>query len=217
MAKVVQVGVIGAMQRAHPALTQLWLQWTGIPDFEWASFGLSRPEHGSNPASVVDLAAKPRYEQTRKMFCDQLGLAEDARERLKSSIYLQAKHPGHAAFWEALRKRELTEVDGPMEWWWRLLVLRLKGVQRASKLLIQATLGDELDHGIISFDNPSLKPTGRSATDVIDGNYAQPERVVVAFRVKRNAAHEGLAFPFDDASFKARFVSKLVELAVSRV
>ena len=217
MQKAVQIGIIGGMQRSHPALTQLWLQWTGIPDLESARFDLSLPEHGSNPATMVRLAAKSQYETTRTQFCDVLGLPEKAPERGRADVYLRAKHPGHSSFWGALRKRELEEVDGPIEWWWRLLVLRYKGIGRASRALIRETLGDELDHGVISFENPSLNPTGRKASELlVDGSYVQPKRVVVAFRIKRTAPHEGLAFSLEDASFKARFVSKLVGLAVSR-
>jgi hypothetical protein len=193
------------------------LQWTGIPDLDWATFDLSQPEYGSNPSSFVRLAAKARYETTRTQLCDTLGLPEKAPERGKADIYLPAKHPGHSSFWKALRKRELEEVDGPMEWWWRLLILRYRGIARASRALIRETLGDELDHGIISFDNPSLESVGRTATELlVDGNYVQPKRVVVAFRIKRSAPHEGLAFSLEDASFKARFVSKLIGLAVAR-
>lgn len=204
------------MQRAHPALTQLWLQWTGVPDLEWATFNLTPPENGSNPATLINLAAKLRYEETQSTFCDLLRLPEKAPERRQSSIYLRGKHPGHSAFWSAMKARELTEVDGPIEWWWRLLVLRHQGIERASRTLIREALSDDLDSGVIAFDNPSLKNAGRMARDIIDGGYRQPTRVLVAFRARRDSPHEGLAFSLADASFRARFVSKLIELAVSR-
>lgn len=205
------------MQRAHPALTQLWLQWTGIPNLEWATFDLSAPEHGANPATFIRLAAKARYADTQSQLCDALRLPQDARERQRADVYLRGKHPGHGAFWAALKKRELEEVDGPIEWWWRLLVLRYRGVAKASRALIRETIGDDLDHGVISLDNPSLNQSAKTVDGLlVEDKYIQPKSVVVAFRVKKSARHEGLAFSLEDGRFKARFVSKLIGLAVSR-
>jgi MoxR-like ATPase len=143
---------------------------------------------------------------------------EEAVERRKMPIYLGANYPHHAIFWSAMKRRELAEVDGPLEWWWRLLVLRYRGIQRASQALIRAAISDEpiLDKGIIVLTNPSLKEEGRYAKKLIDGSYKQPTHVMVTLRVSREAKHEGLAFALDDASFRARFISKMIDLAVIR-
>ena len=216
--KVVQLGVIGAMQRAHPALTQLWLQWTGIPDLDRATFDMVRPDDGRQPATSVQLLARPRVQETWTRFCDVMGVAPDATERRKMPIYLGPKTPSHAIFWSAMKHRELSDVDGPLEWWWRLLVLRYQGVQRASQALIRATIGDEpaLDKGLIVLTNPALKEEGRFAKNLIEGGYKQPTHVVVTLRTSRDARHEGLAFSLAEVSFRARFISKMIDLAVTR-
>jgi hypothetical protein len=219
MENSVQVGVIGAMQRAHPALTQLWLQWTGVPNLDHAQFNMVRAERGSNPSSSVKLAARSGIKQTWKAFCDLLGLPEDAPERRQMPIYLAGQADAHSAFWTALRRRELEEVDGPVEWWWRLMVMRYRGIQRASQILIQETLGDEalLDKGLISFRNPTMNRTGHRSEKLLAADYRQPTHVVVSLRVKRSTRHEGLAFSLSEDRFRGSFVSKLIELAVARV
>lgn len=216
--KVVQLGVIGAMQRAHPALTQLWLQWTGIPDLDRASFEMTRTDDGPHPATNVQLLARPRVQETWRLFCDTLGIVDGAVERRKMPIYLGFKAPHHAVFWSAMKRRELNDVDGPLEWWWRLLVLRYRSIQRASQALIRSAIADEpaLDKGIIVLTNPSLKEEGRYAKKLIDGVYKQPTHVVVTMRCSREARHEGLAFSLSEATFRARFISKMIDLAVSR-
>lgn len=217
--KVIQIGVVGAMQRAHPALTQLWLQWTGVAGLEWATFDMVRPEYGSNPATQVKLKATRGVTETWQTFCDLLSLPEKAPERQRMPIYLDARAPAHPAFWAALRRRELEEVDGPIEFWWRLLVLRYKSIQLASQILIREAIGEDqlLDRGIVGFNNPSLNREGRSSDKLlVAGTYSQPTHVVVSLRVKRTAKQQGLVFSFEDSNFKARFVSKLIDLAVSR-
>ncbi len=215
--KIVQVGVIGAMQRAHPALTQLWLQWTGIPDLDRATFEMRKADDGPI-ATQVQLLARPRVQETWRQFCDVLGVPPNADERRQMPIYLGARAPQHGVFWTAMKHRELTEVDGPLEWWWRLLILRYRGIQRASQTLIRAAIGDEpaLDKGLVTFPNPSLREEGRYAKHLIDGSYKQPTHVVVVLRTNQAARHEGLAFSLGDASFRARFISKMIDLAVIR-
>jgi hypothetical protein len=118
----------------------------------------------------------------------------------------------------AMRKRELEEVDGPIEWWWWLAVMRYRGIRKASEILISETIDDKiLNGGLISFRNPSLKEGTKShySRSILEGPYRQPTELVVSLKVKRSAKHEGLAFSFSDAKFKGRFVSRLIELAVS--
>ena len=217
--KVIQIGVVGAMQRAHPALTQLWLQWTGIPGLDHATFDIAKPEFGSNPATQVQMPARKGLTHTWQGFCDLLGLDENAPERRRMPINLPPRSGAHLAFWDALKKREMTEVDGPLEWWWRLMVLRFKSVNLASQILIREVIGDEslLSDGLVNFTNPSLRREGRTAKDLfVADHYEQPTHMTVSVRVKRSAKYEGLAFSLDDASFKSSLVSKLIDLAVAR-
>lgn len=221
MDKVVQIGVVGAMQRAHPALTQLWLQWTGVPNLEWATFNMGRAEQGSMPVTNVDLSAKFGAQETWTQFGDVLGLPEDCPERRRMPIHLGSRAPFHKTFWEAMKRREMEEVDGPIEWWWRLMVLRYKGAKQASAALIRTTIGDDkiLNNALVSFQNPSLKAGHRASRGrypILIGPYRQPTHLIVSLRVKRGAAHQGLAFAFSDATFRGRFVSRLIDLAVSR-
>lgn len=206
------------MQRAHPALTQLWMRWTGIPGLDRATFDMTRSEEGPQPATHIHLSPRRDVQIAWKMLCDSMGLPEDAPERRKMPIYLPARGPQHLAFWANMKHRELTEVDGPLEWWWRLMVMRFRGVQRASKALIAQAIVDEpeLDRAVVSFRNPSLGEEGMRAKHIIVTGYRQPTHVVVSLRTKRSSRHEGLAFSLDDATFRGRFISALVDLAVTR-
>ena len=213
----IQLGVIGAMQRAHPGLTQLWLQWSGIPNLEWAAFDLVRPEVGHNPASQIKLSARKGLTYTWSDLCDTMSVPDDGSERRKMPIYLPSRHPGHSAFWGAMRKRELEEVDGPLEWWWQLMVLRFKGIQAASKALISEVLGEEesaLMRGTVHLRNPSLNEGEKTAIKLARNSYRQPTHIVVSTRSKRSDRHDALAFSLSDATFKGRFVAALIDLAI---
>lgn len=218
MENTVQLGVIGAMQRSHPALTRLWLQWTGVPGLERAAFDMVRPEEGTNPSTQIKLAAQSGVYQTWERLCDTLGMPQDAPERRSMPIHLRAKDKSHSSFWGAMKKRELEEVDGPIEWWWRLMVLRYRGVQKASKVLIREAIGDHgaLDSGVIHFNNPTLIAPDKPDDPIINGQYIQPTHVTVSFRVKWDETVEGLAFDLNDTSFKGRFLSRLIDLATLR-
>jgi len=217
--RFVQVGIIGAMQRAHPALTQLWLRWTGIPGLDLATFDWSRSERGTLPASQIKLKATASLTTAWSGLCDALGLAPDAEERRRMPIYIPTKSGAHAAFWTAMQKRELTEVDGPLEWWWHLAVLRSGGPQLATKALLPMVFGDDpiFDGAIMSFTNPSLKTAGRTADQVIEnGQYTRPTHLVVTQRVSKKSKHEGLAVSLDDDTIRARLTRSLLDLAVFR-
>ena len=214
-----QLGVIGAMQRAHPALTQLWLRWTGIPDLERAEFRISRPEEHGPPDTSIWLAPKAGIQAGWSALCDSMALPADAPERRSMPIRVTANSTAHSAFWAAMRQREMTEVDGPLEWWWRLLVLRNRDLKRASKKLAVSVFGEEtfFDQCVITLENPSLKKEGRRIDEIINGGYTRPARLLVTRSVTSKAKKEGLAFSLDDDKLRAHFTSHLIRLATTRM
>jgi hypothetical protein len=216
--KTVQIGIVGAMQRAHPALTQLWLKWTGVPDLHQAAFDTVRALEGPRPATQVALAPTLHYEQTQEKFCDLLGAAPDAPERRFSNIHLVHKSPMHRAFWSSLKTRELANVSGPLEWWWRLLVLRLRSVRLASRVLLRNVFDDDpfFDFAVLRFENPTLKGEGRRVEEIIGSAYEQPIKMVVSINAAQAARYEGLAFDLTADKLKSRLVPALVDLAISR-
>jgi hypothetical protein len=216
----IQVGTIGAMQRAHPALSQLWLRWTGIPDLDMAEFGTSRSEEHGVPDSSILLNARAimsRPEGWAKL-CDVLGFPEDSTERQTMPIRVLAKSPAHSTFWAAMKHREMAEVDGPLEWWWRLAVLRNRGLKTASKKLLVTVFGEDplFDSAIASFENPSLNKEGRRAEEVIGKSYKPPTALLVTRSTSSKAKSQGLAFALTDDTLRARVTSSLIDLATSR-
>lgn len=215
--RTVQISVIGAMQRAHPALTELWLQWTGVPDLEHATFDVVRAEEGTRrPATQVMLRPTARAEVTRARLCDLLGLPEGAPERRLMPVHLTGGSEAHGRFWANLRRYEMEQVDGPLEWWWRLCVLRCRGVRAASRSLLTALFGDEpaFDHAVLRLVNQSLRASSTRASGMVDGRYVQPTHVQVTLRVSRKSRHEGLALALADDKLKSRFVTTLIDHAV---
>ncbi len=221
MKKVVQLGVIGAMQRACPALTQLWLDWTGVPGLSAAVFNLSRAQEAKqrNRVTLVEIPASTGAEVTRDRFCDQLGVAPDGTERRTMPIYLAHDSPTHRHWWVSLRNREMTEVDGPLEWWWQLHVLRSRGIRAASAHMIARLFPDhdELKDGVIGFVNPTIKGIGSTSRELLVGQYQQPTHLTISLRAKVRAKVQGLEFSLADGRLKARFVSGLLDLAVSQI
>lgn len=214
-----QLAIIGAMQRSHPALTQLWLRWTGIPDLEHATFGLMRAEEGGPPDTSVTLPPKPGIQVGWSAFCDAMGLPEDATERRSMPIRITAKDQAHQTFWAAMYKREMNDVDGPLEWWWRLLVLRNRGIARASKKLAIAVFGEDaiFNDCVLSLENKSLLKEGRRAEDILDNGYRRPTRLLITRSVSQKAQREGLAFSLDDDKLRALFTTQLISLATTKM
>ena len=216
-AEEIQLGAIGAMQRAHPALTETWLRWTGIPDLEFAEFNYTRSEEGISSTQVM-IAPRPRLSETIRHLCDGLGLDEKSPERERHPIFLANNHPGHNAFWQFVFKRDRNEVDGPLEFWWRFLVLRRRSLHQASKLLTHALFGDEpfFDRAVVSFKGSSLGPVGRRSADILIGPYQGPTSMVVTHPVIRKAKIEGLAFDLSHGTFKSHLTATLQDLAIRR-
>ena len=214
-----QLAVIGAMQRSHPALTQLWLRWTAIPDLEQATFGLMRAEEGGPPDTSVTLPPKPGILVGWTAFCDTMGLPPDSLERRSMPMRIAAKEAAHGAFWDAMLQRELNDVDGPLDWWWRLLVLRNRSIKRASKKLATATFGEDqlFDGCILSLENTSLAKEGRRADDLLVNGYRRPSRLLVTRSVTGKSQREGLAFSLDDDKLRAHFTVQLIGLATTRM
>lgn len=215
----VQVGVVGAMQRAHPALTQLWLRWTGIPDLDAAEFGLMRAEEHGPPDTSIWLKPKPGVQVGWSALCDVLGFSPEAPERRSMPIRLTMKSPAHNTFWQAMKNREMNDVDGPLEWWWRLLILRNRSVKRASRKLAIAVFGEDdlFNNCVLSFDNPSLLKEGRRSHELVPGGYSRPTRLLVCRAVHSKAKREGLAFSLDDDKLRAHLTAQLIELSTVRM
>lgn len=216
--RLIQLSVIGAMQRSNPALTQLWLQWTGIRYLDLASFDTVRPDEPGPSGTQITLAPKLDAREGWDALCDSLGIGADAQERRTMPIRLDAKHTGHSAFWQHMKERELTVVDGPLEWWWRLLVLRQRGIRRASRLLATRVFGDDpfCRAAILSFDNPSLAKEGRRALDICT-SYKSPQAVVLSVPVSKGSKREALAFSLSDAKLRAHLTSSVIDLATTRL
>lgn len=212
----VQLGVIGAMQRAHPALTQLWLQWTGIPDLPETEFRLSRAEERGPADTTVLLPAKPGIQAGWTKLCDTMGLPVEAAERRSMPMRLLATSPCHAAFWHAMRQREMTEVDGPLEWWWRLLVLRTRDLKRASRKLAVSVFGEDqfFDNCVLYITNPSISKEGRRADNLITKSYATPTHITITRSVNSKSKTEGLAWPLNDDKLRSHFTSHLIGLSI---
>jgi len=213
----VQIGVVGAMQRAHPALTELWLQWTGVPHLERCTFDLRRDEKNV-PVTSVKIPALLAT-STWPAFCDLLQAEEDSNERNQMPVELTAKNPAHDTFWSALRRRERDEVDGPLEWWWHLMQLRYKGIHKASRALLHELTDDRdvLFRGLVHFVNPSLQPGHRARQILRSGTYRQPTHMNVVLRAPRKSAVEGFTFDLANAPFKGKVVSTLLNLSTARL
>jgi hypothetical protein len=134
-------------------------------------------------------------------------------------IRITAKEAAHEVFWDAMLQRELNEVDGPLEWWWRLLVLRNRSIKRASKKLAIAVFGEDqlFDGCILSLENKSLAKEGRRAEDLLVDGYRRPSRLLVTRSVTSKSQREGLAFSLDDDKLRAHFTVQLIGLATTRM
>jgi hypothetical protein len=215
MSRYIQIGVIGAMQRAHPALTQLWCQWTGLPGMANVAFNLSPAKHG--PATLISVPSGTEAKASWAALSDLCALPADAPQRRQMPMAFAARDPAHGAFWQALKQREMQGVDGPLEWWWRLLILRCGGLNRASRVLSRIAIGSEpeLDHALVYFENPSLSPQAKNVQELlVTKRYSQPTKLVLVFNKQSHEKHSSLAFTLSDATFKARLVSGLIDLAV---
>lgn len=215
-----QVAVIGAMQRAHPALTQLWLRWTGIPDLADAEFRVSRSEHeDAAPETSVMLPPRAGIQVGWNQLCDVMALPSDAEERRTMPIRIRSNSMAHQSFWESMKKRELTEVDGPLEWWWRLMILRNRSIKRASKKLLSAVFGEDpiFEGAILSIVNPSILKEGRRSTDIVPGQYKRPTDIIVSKSVDAKSKYEGLSFSLSDDKLLGHFTTHLLHLATTRM
>ena len=205
------------MQRCHPALTALWLQWTGIPDLERSEFGIGRSEDGV-PATAIRLGNSKRVMRTWALLADVLGAEPDAAVRRQNPLHLPKNDIGHATFWHWAKNRDSEVADSPLEWWWNLLILRRGGLKAASSVLLNQAIGDDefFDNAIVSFQNPTLQIQGRTAAVLLPGKYSSPTSMLVTKPVSRKSRTEGLAFDLSDAKFKVRLTTSLIDLAVIR-
>lgn len=186
-----------------------------MPGIADASFNLSPSKKG--PITLVSIPAGADAKITWGALSDLCALPADAPQRRQMPLTFSARDPAHAAFWQALKRREMTERDGPLEWWWRLLIIRCGGIGRASRALIRSAIGSdqELDRALVHFDNPSLNTAAKSKRDLLVAKeYLQPTKIVLVFNKQEPSRHSSLAFPLSNDTFKARLISGLIDLAV---
>ncbi len=209
----IQIGVVGAMQRSHPALTQLWLRSQGIPGLEYCSFNMTRDDQSPNPMTRIELAAiENQLAQLRAGLCDILGYAEDHVNQRSREVMVGADEEGHQNFWRYVKNREMTVVDGPLEFWWHLLVMRRRGIDRASKVLLR-TLAPQLARGRVSWKGV-LKP-GSHAGAICKKQYEHPTALVVSFASHAEAQFDTVELDLLNLKFKAKVCQTLMELAIS--
>lgn len=212
--KTIQAGVVGAMQRSHPALSQLWLKSLGIPGIEFCKFNSMRDDVGHIPMTVIELAPiEGKLGQMRQDLCDVLGYPEDHDNRRSSRVMVTHDEEAHQHFWRYARDRELDDVDGPLEFWWELLVIRCRGIKAASRALL-GVIAPDLARGRVSFD--SCLKTGTSAKSIVPKEgYSHPEQVRVTFPELKNTQYNTVELDLQDLKFKATLVRTLIELAIS--
>jgi hypothetical protein len=116
-------------------------------------------------------------------------------------------------------RREMQDVDGPLEWWWRLLVLRNRGIKRASKKLATAVFGEDaiFNDCVLSLENSSLLKEGRRAEEILANGYRRPTRLLITRSVSLKSQREGLAFSLDDDKLRALFTTQLIGLATTKM
>ena len=213
----IQIGVIGAMQRAHPALTQLWLSWAGSHNLAHAKFELVRSETSDMPDTAVHFSTQGGLQDAITDFCDLCGFEPDDPARDRHPIRLEYGSDRHKVFWEAMIRREFSELESPLEWWWQLLVLRYRGVKPASKILISQAISADIDSGLLSF-SPPLGQGPRMKDIITSESYCQPTSAIVSFKArKKDQQFDAISFSFEDEKFKHSFIRTLVMLASARL
>lgn len=175
------ISIIGALQRSAPQLTSLWLEWTGIPNFELCTFEVAkggtavRPSQGaesdhghgpSGPLTTIILPAGIDAAVTWKSIYDVLLFKKRDRAETKA-IHIPYRSNAHEAFWDYCEKRELGEVHGPLEWWWALAILRHRGLSAVSALLLEKLGLNEPEFAgfVVSWVNPTLDSRGRMTAE----------------------------------------------------
>ena len=197
-------------------MTSLWLEWTGIPNLQYAAFDVVRSADSTIPTSQITLKPMPGLRSTWDRVCDIFGVPEDSSERDRMPIRASAYSDYHQNFWSHMIRRETDEVDGPLEWWWQLMVLRFKGVKRASNALLGYLFNDTMKNGLVSFVNPSLNHVSTTRDKLLVGlTYSQPTQMYVSFRNGNVSNKLGIDFDLKDEDFKCRVVSTILRLSVS--
>lgn len=202
------------MQRAFPALTDLFLQWTGVPHLHEATFNVVHPTQtegdsrgGWEPHTCVEFPAV-RGREPVAGFCDASGYPPEHKARMLSRLVVGARSAVHQNFWEAMEKRHQQVADSPVEFWWHLLCLRSRGVDRASRaLLTNLGLVDLMPRrAVVTWENKKLTSAGRTAAEILsDGTYERPGAMVV------HGADSAVAFKTNDV-----ILSTVIKMAYLR-
>lgn len=217
----IQMGAVGAMQRCAPALTELFLQWTGIPGAERLTFNVSDLrtrvfEEGVDPPAhlgiVTEISVPASSPETARHLSDFIELSSDAAQRRSPSMMtFDAHDPAHDAWWRNLAAHD-EEFVSPVEWWWRLLVLRSRGVRTASSRLLFALFGDleELTGHLVHFVNPSLNTGARTAEESIG-----PDGYHLPTHLDLTLPHGKVTTVDLDDALSARLSKVLIQIATS--
>ena len=171
---MIPISLIGAGQRSIPALTSLFLRWTGIPDLERVSFGYERGRK-TGPCSNLRFPPGRNTPQTIMAMHDVLGSEADERV-VRQNLILAYNDYRHDRWWRYLVTRELQEVQGPLEWWWWLACLRHGGLKQAS-ISMMGFMGVDARHAkraLLSFVNPSLPATTGKLVESENTTYEPP-------------------------------------------
>lgn len=216
---IVQLGIIGAMQRCHPAITEAWLQWTGIYELEKADFSFMRVDHQEQmPTTAIGIKPSSGLSVTVNELADVLGIPEGSAQRERYPVLLPNSHVGHNNFWVSMAYREDYEVEGLVEFWWYLLVLRRKSLISASRDLLAALWGDafaKTKRVVVSFDNPTIQAARRASDLMTNGAYQPPVSLKVLWPASRAAKHEGIEFDLS-GDLRPKLGKALRELAIRR-
>jgi hypothetical protein len=175
------LAVLGAMQRAHPAITELFFYWTGVPHLAGVTFTFQNNEKNELPFSMVILPAHTTTAESQNAIGDLLGFDEDASERHQSNIVLPYLSQANTNFWEFCAKRQ-HELETPLEFWWYLLVLRSGSPERATSLVLNHLGVYDIfsRRAILSIQNPSIKASARTAKELlVDGAYLRATSVTI--------------------------------------
>lgn len=215
----IQIGVIGAMQRCQPALTDLFLRWVGVAGLPSISFGIMKAdEAGTELITRVGIPPSEGAVQCRDQMADFIGLDPGAEARGRFTWTFDKGSDIHARFWASCRERE-SQVRSPIEFWWALHLLRSRNIRIASQRFLCNLFGEKnpiFDVAVVGFENPSIEWSGRSSRAMlVNGRYRQPVAIKIATPRGRNGDQDGLMGQID-LPLRGRIISSLMQLATTQ-
>lgn len=222
--KPAQIGLVGAVQRAAPAIAELWLDWVGIPDLSSCEFRVVGDQRHAVPHSSIFVTSSAEdLEATRELICDYLDIPADAPERKLMPIVVPEDSPSHGVFWARVLRRDAHDVQSPLEFWWTLSIIRHGGPLRASAAFLRA-LGLKQSrgvfrHALVDINNPSFNPKTRTASLAVEKTYEIPESVDVYLSLDISGKHiprdqAVISIPLDDKNTD-RVYSAMISVALA--